>query len=112
MLLQQKDIQNLFKAGGLQQVIIYDDTDTLYPGSTLGTRTYTLAFKTLSGELALLCTQRNKLIIKQFKSLESAYQLILKIGFKTTQIKIMEQDLDPEPEPDFAPQSDYSRVLP
>ena len=111
MLLQQKEVQNLFNAGGLEQAAIFDDTDTLYPGSTQGTRTYTIAFETMSGELAILCTQRNKLIVKQFKNLESAYQLILKIGFKTTQIIITEQDSDPEPEPDIAPPSAYNRVL-
>ena len=80
MILQQSEIQNLYNTGTLTGAYIYDDT-------TLDHIWYTVSFETTTGQLISLCTQRNKLIIKRFKTLDSAYKLIKKMGFNTATIK-------------------------
>ena len=80
MILQQNEIQNLFNTNTLTNAYIYDDT-------TLGHTWYTIAFEIATGQVISLCTQRNKLIIKRFKTLDSAYNLIKKIGFEKAIIK-------------------------
>ena len=82
MLQQLKTIQSLFDTKALEKAYIFDDSDTSYQSISIG-------FKTNIDAVILLCTQRNNKIIKEYKTLDSAYTAIIKIGFK--EVKIIKQ---------------------